>query len=127
MSQKVIEPAEFRACMRQMEGTDDHETYQRLVDFCNKHRQYSDPPLIEIPASWSGVVLNCLGRMIAREPSVKIRRISNEDGKLRIYNSYVARNKDELEQIKINTYNAIDRLILKKIDALMGNKIGYIL
>lgn len=121
-SPKIVEPIDLRELIRHMDSNSDLDAYQRLLEFCNKHRLYSDPPAIEIPVMWAGVVLNCLVRLKAVDPSLRIRRIANEDSKLRIYHSYSPRFAGKIDEIKVNTYNAIDRLILKKIGQALNNK-----
>jgi hypothetical protein len=120
----VLGPSKFSNYVRQLEDASNHEAFQRLVAFCDKRRQHSDPPVIKIPESWAPVILNCLSRMAVVEPSIRIRRIANEDGKLRIYHNYCPRNKDKLDEIKVNTYNAIDRFLLKRIGKFLKSKNG---
>ena len=123
----VIEPADLRDYVHLMEGTEYQDIYIRLLKFCEQHKQHYNSPTVEVPASWSGVILNGLARMVALEPSIKIGKIVNEDSKLRIYHSYCARNREKIDSMKNNMYNAIDRLILKKIGSSLGNKTGVVL
>lgn len=122
MRPRVLSPDKFNEYMRSVDGTSYLDSYKRLAEFCEKRKQYYDSPVIHIPEWWSTVVLNCLIKMVAVDPALKIGRISGSGGKLRIFHSYCPQHKDKMNSLKLTAYNAIDRLILVKMKDLLENK-----
>jgi len=121
MKPKVVEPAEFNVILHQFKPHDETgHAFNKLREFCDNHKQWDEPPIIDIPKWWAGVVLNCLSRLVVVEPEIKLNKISHEDGKLVIHHNYCPRSKEKIDEIKINASNNIDKLILQKVGEVFG-------